>query len=113
MLADDVSTLIAAEPVAGIRLLPYDDPFAKLDRALLVRDEIQRNKVFPPVGQSVGHIPGPILVDGEIVGSWQRQQRKVTIHPWTRVSDHIRESIEAEALAFPIASTSPASVSWA
>ena len=113
MLADDIGALIAAEPVEGVRLLPYDDPFAKLDRALLVRDERQRNRVFPPVGQSVGHIPGPILVDGEIVGSWQRQQRKVTIHPWTRLSNVVRESIEAEALAFPIASTSPASVSWA
>jgi hypothetical protein len=113
MLTDDIDVVRTAEPVAGVRLLPYDDPFGKLDRTLLVREEIHRNRVFPPVGQSVGHIPGPILVDGEIVGTWQRQQRKVAIHPWKRLPKAVREAIEAEALAFPIASNSKASVTWA
>lgn len=105
MQIDDIDSLLKAAPVTGIGLLPYDDPFAKFDRTLLVRDEIQRNLVFPPVGQSIGYIPGPILVDGEIVGSWQRQQRKVTIHPWKQLPKRVRDAIEAEALAFPIAST--------
>jgi hypothetical protein len=53
-----------------------------------------------------------ILLDGEIVGSWQRQQRKVTIHPWSTLPAAVRDAIEAEALAFPIAGSSKPSVAW-
>ena len=38
MLAADVDALLAAEPIAGVRLLPYDDAYTKLDRELLVPD---------------------------------------------------------------------------
>lgn len=77
-----------------------------------MRDVSRRNVVFPPVGQSQGHIPGAVLVDGEIVGSWQRQQRKVAIDAWTPLPAHAREAIEREALTFPIESKDPASVTW-
>jgi hypothetical protein len=86
MLEADVDALLAAEPIAGVRLLPYDDAYTKLDRELLVPDPGLRARVLPLVlplvGQStLGYTPGAILVDGEIVGAWQRQQRKVTVHP--------------------------------
>jgi hypothetical protein len=110
-LAADVDAMTRAEPVRGVRLIPFDDAFTKLDQQLLVVDETLRASVFPPTGQSVGYIPGAILVDGEIVGAWQRQQRKVTVHPWSKLSPKVREEIEREALAFPIAGTSKASVS--
>jgi hypothetical protein len=112
MLAADLAELERGEPVRGVRLVPFDDPFTKLDADLLVRDETRRFRVFPPTGQGVGHIPGAVLVDGEVVGSWQRQQRKVTIHPWAAPSAEVREAIEWEALAFPIASPAKAGVSW-
>jgi hypothetical protein len=44
------------------------------------------------------------------VGSWQRQQRKVTIHPWSKLSPAVRDAVEGEALAFPIAGSSKPSV---
>jgi hypothetical protein len=113
VLSADVEALAAAEPIAGIRLLPYDDAYTKLDRELLVPDPALRARVLPVVGQStLGHTPGAILVDGEIVGSWQRQQRKVTIHPWSVFSGDVRDAIEAEALAFPIAGASKPTVAW-
>jgi hypothetical protein len=113
MLGADVDALPAAEPIAGVRLLPYDDAYTKLDRELLVPDPALRARVLPLVGQStLGHTPGAILVDGEIVGSWQRQQRKVTIHPWSTLSSGVRDAIEAEALAFPIAGSSIPTVAW-
>jgi hypothetical protein len=112
-LAADVDAITRAEPVRGVRLIPFDDAFTKLDHELLVSDETLRVRVFPPIGQSIGYIPGAILVDGEIVGAWQRQQRRVTVHPWSKLSAKVREEIEREALAFPIAATSKASVSWA
>jgi hypothetical protein len=113
MLGSDVDALLAAESIAGVRLLPYDDAYTKLDRELLVPDPALRARVLPLVGQStLGYAPGAILVDGEIVGAWQRQQRKATIHPWSTLSPAVRDTIEAEALAFPIAGASKASVGW-
>ena len=111
VLAADMAALEGAEPISGVRLLPFDDPFTKYDDALLVRDETLRARALPR-GYSRGFIPGTILVDGEIAGVWQRQQRKVRIHPFGNPSARVREAVEREALAFPIAGTSPPSVSW-
>jgi winged helix DNA-binding protein len=112
MLASDLDALEGAEPVSGVRLLPYDDAFTKLDHELLIPDEALRERVLPRTGQGKGYIPGAILVDGEIVGGWQRQQRKVTLHPFEGLPARVREKIEEEALAFPIEAKSPATVSW-
>ena len=113
MQTDDIDSLLKAAPVAGVRLLPYDDPFAKLDRTLLVRDETQRNLVFPAAGQSIGYIPGPILVDGEIVGSSAASAAQGDDPSLEQRPKRVRDAIEAEALAFPIASTADPSVTWA
>lgn len=101
------------EPIAGVRLLPMDDPLTKFDKQLLVSDEELRVRVVPAYGAGPGYVPGAVLVDGEIVGGWQRQQRKVTIHPFTRLSAFARQAIEAEALGFPIAGSAEPSVNWA
>jgi len=111
-LAADAAELAGAEPVSGVRLLPFDDAYTKLDPDLVVPDGALRERVLPRTGQGKGYIPGTILVDGEIVGGWQRQQRKVTLHPFRRLAPRVREAIEAEALAFPIEAKSPASMSW-
>jgi hypothetical protein len=113
MLARDIDILSDAEPIRGVRLLPLDDPFTKLDKELLVPDARRRAKVLPRWGESPGHIPGAILVDGEIVGAWQRQKRKVTIHPFSTLNARLRDAIEQEALTFPIAGSRPPTVTWA
>lgn len=112
MLGADVDDARAATPIQGVRLLPFDDAFTKLDRELLVPDETRRPLAFPPVGTSNGYAPGVILVDGEIVGTWGRQQRKVTMLPWSKLSGAVRDEIDRQALAFPIAGTSKPSVRW-
>jgi len=111
MLAADLQSLEQAEPISGVRLLPFDDAFTKYDDPLLLRDEALRAKALPR-GYSRGFIPGTILVDGEIVGVWQRQQQRVRVHPFGKLPLRIRDAVEAEALAFPIAATTPASVRW-
>ena len=112
-LAADIDALRAAAPVGGVRLVPFDDAFSKLDTDLLVRDDALRANVLPAWGEGPGYIPGAVLVDGEVIGAWERRQRKVTIHPFTAVPAHVRDAIEAEALAFPIAGASKPSVAWA
>ena len=114
VLEADLDSLRRARPIAGVRLLPFDDPFTKTDKSLLVLDDRRRRLAVPVSGDSPGYIPGAILVDGEIVGGWQRQGRKVTLHPFagSRLSGTVREAIEAEALAFPIAGAAAPSVRW-
>lgn len=112
MLAADVDVARNAARVEGVRLLPQDDPYTKLDQHVIVPDESLRLRVFPPPKKSLGYSPGAILVDGDVVGAWQRQQRRVRIHPWKRFPKSVREAIEAEALAFPIAAKTAASITW-
>ncbi|MBI2777311.1 MAG: winged helix DNA-binding domain-containing protein [Chloroflexi bacterium] len=114
LLAADLEALERAEPFEGIRLLPMDDPYTKLDQALLVPDPALRPKALPVIRHSPGYIPGAVLVDGEIVAGWQRQGRKVTIHPFEagRIGSDVRRAIEAEALALPIAGPGEPSIRW-
>jgi len=112
VLASDVAAFEGAEPIEGARLLPQDDPFTKVDRELLLADLARRRRTLPGQLAAPGYIPGAILVDGEIVGAWQRQQRKATLHPFGRLPAAVRDAIEREALAFPIAGASAATVRW-
>jgi hypothetical protein len=112
ILAADIDAIRSAPPVVGVRLLPIDDPYTKLDHELLVPDASQRRRVLPKPSETPGYAPAAVLVDGEIVGAWQRQGRRATIHPFHRLSPAVREAIEAEALAFPIAGPGEAVVRW-
>ena len=112
MLEADLAALAKAAPIEGVRLLSQDDPYTKVDRELLIADPGRRKRTLPGSLATPGYIPGALLVDGEIVGAWQRQGRKVTIHPFGRLSKATREAIEQEALSFPIAGSGPASVRW-
>ena len=112
VLAADLDVVRRARPVAGVRLLPIDDPFTKYDKALLVTDPALRRRVLPGVGESPGYAPGAVLVDGQIVGAWQRQQRRFRIHPFELLSGSVRAAIEAEAMSFPIAGPGASTVAW-
>jgi hypothetical protein len=111
-LASDIDALRTGAPIEGVRLLPQDDPFTKLDHAWLVPDAAVRLRALPSVGRSPGYIPGAVLVDGRVVGGWQRQGRAVTIHPFGTLSTAVRAALEAEALSMPIAGPGEASIRW-
>ncbi len=114
VLASDVDALLGAERVEGVRLVPHGDPFLKIDGELVVADAERRLEAFPSSKRKPTFWPvsGAALVDGEVVGSWARQQRRVTVHLWTQIDGSVRTLIEHEALGFPIASQSKASVRW-
>jgi hypothetical protein len=112
MLEADLEALRRAKPIEGVRLVPFDDAFTKLDKDLLVPDVRLRALAVPSSGHSPGYIPGAILVDGEVVGGWQRQQRKVTLHPFGRLPARVRDAAEHEALTMPIAGAQKPSVRW-
>jgi hypothetical protein len=109
----DASAPGEGEAASGVaRLLPQDDPYTKLDHALLIPDDDLRRLALPKVGSSPGYIPGVVLLDGQVVGAWHRQGRRVTIRPFGSIDDDGRAAIEAEALAVPIAGPSEPRVRW-
>ena len=112
ILEADVERLRRAEPVSGVRLIQNDDPWLKLDRPLAVTDTAMHDWLFPTSGNTRGYAPNAVVVDGAIAGVWQRQQRKVTVHPWRRLPADVRAAIEAEALSLPIPSRTAATVAW-
>ncbi len=112
ILESDLEALERSKPIEGVRLVPFDDAYTKLDKDLLVPDEARRAKAVPSAGHSPGYIPGAILVDGEVVGGWQRQQRRVTLHPFGRLPGRVHDALEEEALTMPIAGPQDPSVSW-
>jgi len=109
LLADDVLAIHAAtaqprsqgtDPVVA-RLLPSGDAYTlhqdPAEREMLVADRAKRDTLWTPRVW-----PGAILAGGELVGTWQRSQGKVTIRPWQRLTDTERTAVEAEALSLPI-----------
>jgi hypothetical protein len=42
------------------------------------------------------------LLEGEIVGTWRRDQHRVTIQIWQRLRRGAREAVQAEAESLPL-----------
>ena len=87
-------------PPAAARLLPSGDTYFLLqgvDRELLVPDAARRNLLWTPRVW-----PGAVLVDGEIAGTWRRDQADVTVQSWRRLSRAERDDVESEAAVLPL-----------
>jgi hypothetical protein len=46
--------------------------------------------------------PGAVLVDGEVAGTWRRDQGTVTIQTWRRLTRAARDAAVAEAESLPL-----------
>jgi hypothetical protein len=102
MLARDELTIREARvPPAAARLLPSGDAYTlhgtTRERALLVPDAGRRGELWTPRVW-----PGALLVAGEIVGTWRRAQRTMTIETWRKLSGAAREAVVAEAESLPL-----------
>ena len=102
LLARDEPIIRAAPaPAAPARLLPSGDAYTlhgrDKDRALLVPNGAQRRELWTPRVW-----PGAVLAAGEIVGTWRRAQRSMTIQAWQRLSRAAREAVVAEAESLPL-----------
>ncbi len=89
----------AAGDAKGVRLLPHGDPLIKIDPEIAQDD--RRLEVFPNPKQKTSFWPvaGVVLRDGRFVGSWARQQRRVTVNMWDASQP---EDVERAALELPI-----------
>lgn len=89
-----------AGPVEGVRLLPSGDAYFLLqgaDRELLVPEADRRAALW-----TSRVWPGAIMLDGELVGTWRRAGRDVTVQPWQRMSSEDRDAVTAEAESLPL-----------
>jgi len=113
LAADEPSFRAAASAPAAARLLPSGDAYWLLwgaDRELLVADPAQRSLLW-----TSRVWPGALLLDGEIAGTWRRDQGRVTIEPWRGLSPAERHAVEEEARSLPLPGLAPGSISvrWA
>jgi Winged helix DNA-binding domain len=101
MLSSDEPTMRAhPEPPASARLLPSGDAYLLLqgaDRELLIPDAERRRALWTPRAW-----PGGVLVDGEIVGTWRRADRTMTIQPWRPLSAAQRDAVASETASLPL-----------
>jgi hypothetical protein len=111
LVKDEASFRGSARQPAVARLLPSGDTFYLAwgaNRELLVTDPSHRAQLW-----TSRVWPGALLVNGEINGTWRRDQHKVTVSSWRRHSPAERATIEAEALALPLPGlTKPLAVTW-
>jgi hypothetical protein len=112
ILAEDEATFLSgAGPGSGARLLPSGDAYFLLqgaDRELLVPEADRRLALWTPRVW-----PGGVLLHGELVGTWRRSDRDITIQPWQRLSPAEREGVLAEAESLPLpASSKQIRVRW-
>ena len=98
---DEAALRASAEPPpAPARLLPSGDPFFLLwakDRQLLVPDAARRAELW-----TSRVWPGALLIDGEPVGTWRRDNAVLDISTWRTLSPAERGAVEAEAASLPL-----------
>jgi hypothetical protein len=108
---DEASFRADPEPTAPARLLPSGDAFFLLwgrDRELLVPDDHRRAALW-----TSRVWPGAVLVDGDVVGTWRRADRTLTVSAWTGLPAGDREAVEREATSMPLPGLSgPVAVRW-
>jgi hypothetical protein len=100
LAGDEAAFRAAPGPVAPARLLPSGDAYLLLqgsDRDLVVPDADRRGALWTPRVW-----PGGVLADGEVVGTWRRADRVMTVQPWERLSPAARDAVVAEAEALPL-----------
>lgn len=101
LLAEDLDDVFEAEKQdEPVRLLPSGDAYYLLQgeaRNLMVPDPADRDRLW-----TSRVWPGAILAGGEIVGTWRRSGRRVTLEPWLDLDHRTREDVEAEALRLPL-----------
>jgi hypothetical protein len=112
ILAEDEESFRTRQgPEAPARLLPSGDAYFLLqgdDRALLVPDQPLRGLLW-----TSRVWPGAVLVNGEIVGTWRRDQARITIDLWHALSADQRRFVEEEAASLPLPGLdAPAHVAW-
>lgn len=111
LASDERSFRDRSAPGNSVRLLPSGDPWFLLwgvDRELLVLDPALRAELW-----TSRVWPGALLVGGEIAGTWRRDQARVSVAPWRRLSAAERDAVDTEVASLPLPNLShPPFADW-
>lgn len=111
LASDEASFRSRAIKPAAARLLPSGDTFTLLkgaERELLVPDAACRAHLWTPRVW-----PGALLVNGDVAGTWRRDQHRMTISTWRQLSPSEVTMVESEALSLPLPGlVKPMTVTW-
>jgi len=107
MLAADVDRATIAIPPAGLHLLPPDDVYiSRLAGPLLVPDGAMYSRLYPKAPN-----PGALVVNGEVVATWRRRGRRLTMIPFPGVkTGELADPVLAAAKALPLESDPEATI---
>jgi hypothetical protein len=100
LAADELLLRAAPADATSTRVLPSGDAYYQFwgaDRELLVPDARRRAELW-----TARVWPGAVLIGRDIVGVWRRDQHRVTIDAWRRLTDGERMAVEAEAASLPL-----------
>lgn len=111
LAADETSFRSPVAAPAAARLVPSGDTYYLLqgaERELLVPDAARRALLW-----TSRVWPGALIVNGEVAGTWRRDQHKVTISTWRLLSSTEVKATEAEACSLPLPGLAkPIVVTW-
>jgi hypothetical protein len=101
MLARDEDTVGRADkPAQVVRLLPAGDPYLQLDKATVTQEppaHLGQHLTRAGVNKRVVNgLAGRVLLDGQLIGSWGRAARKLTVAPWQPLTPPTRARIQNE-----------------
>jgi hypothetical protein len=75
LLKKDLNGLLNMQKPEGVLILPSHDPYLQMrDRSTLIADVSLRKKIWKPAGS-----PGIVIVDGEIMATWQKRKKGKTM----------------------------------
>ena len=98
---DEAAVRDPAAPGTGVRLLPSGDAYTLgitlAERSFLVPNDEQRGGLW-----TSRVWPGALLVDGEIVGTWRRAKRVLTVDTWKKLSPAAKDAVAAETDTLPL-----------
>jgi len=93
MHAEDLQRAHRAGPPTAVRVLPPYDPLTEVaHRQLLTPDPAHRRQVWRAVAN-----PGVVLVAGELVGTWRRRGRMLTVTTFAPLPDRHRHAVRDQA----------------
>lgn len=83
----------AAAPTAVWLLPPYDPLVDVTNRELLLTDKERRQQLWRAVAN-----PGPVLLAGDVIGTWRRRQQVITVCAFKPFSTAQQRMVQAAAV---------------
>ena len=83
----------AAAPTAVWLLPPYDPLVEVASRELLLTDKECRHQLWRAVAN-----PGPVLMAGEVIGTWRRRKQMITVSPFGPLCTAQQRMVQAAAV---------------